>query len=94
MTRQSITGVIRKIHLYYFPHNGGLMGMRFFDADGNCIYESDKEENLFDYWIKKHEIFLNEGERIILLRKAATSCHTKKPVLPAKTSNAITAKNR
>ena len=38
MKRQSITGSIRKIHLFYrFAQLGGI---RFYDKDGKLIYES------------------------------------------------------
>ena len=39
LTRQNITGTIRKIHLYH-ADDAMLAGFRFYDADGELIYES------------------------------------------------------
>ena len=40
LRRTEITGTIRKIHIYCWPVYGTLEGLRFYDADGKCIYES------------------------------------------------------
>ena len=39
-TFRPITGVIRKIHLFYWPHDGTLFGIRLYDVTGTLIYES------------------------------------------------------
>ena len=63
LTRDLITGDIRKIHLYYWPGDGQLCGMRFYDGTGKMIYESAYKNAFSGY--SQHEILLNEGERII-----------------------------
>ena len=65
MTLKKITGEIRKIHLYYWPRNAVLAGMRFYDATGKMIYESADKYAFISSSVKQHEILLNEGERII-----------------------------
>ena len=54
--RQSITGDIRKIHLYHLADL--LCGMRFFDKDGKLIYESACKWVFTDSMIDQHEILL------------------------------------
>jgi len=65
LTLKKITGVIRKIHLYYYPGGGDLWGIRFFDADSALIYESAWKNAFTNSFYKKQEILLKEGERII-----------------------------
>ena len=65
MKRRPITGDIRKIQLYYYPHYAELRGIRFFNADGKMIYESACKRVFIDSYVEQHEILLNEGERII-----------------------------
>ena len=62
LLRQPINGEIRKIHLFYYPYTAQLMGIRFYDLDDKCIYESTCKGGLF---YDKHEILLNKGEKII-----------------------------
>ena len=59
-----INGDIRKIHLYH-NFDGTLLGLRFFDADGKCIYESARMDAFTSSNYKPDEIILNEGARIV-----------------------------
>ena len=57
LTRQKINGTIRKIHLYNHT-DGMLFAMRFYDADGQMIYET-AWKGAFTYpGVKQHEILL------------------------------------
>ena len=65
MKRKKITADIRKIILFYDRTNATLTGIRFYDADGEKIYTSAWKCGFYDDDTKRHEILLNEGERII-----------------------------
>ena len=58
MTRQTINGVIRKIILFYYPYDGMLGGIRFYDVTGQMIYESADKWQFTRSDVKQHEILL------------------------------------
>ena len=62
LTLQPIKDEIRKIVLYFKPENTWLCGLQFYGANGKCIYESACKDGFKE---TKHEILLNEGEKII-----------------------------
>ena len=49
----------------YHNEFASLQGIRFYDVDGNIIYESACHIAFCHPYFKKHEILLNEGEKII-----------------------------
>ena len=67
MSRQPITGDIRKIQIFYDPRyeDGRVLAMSFYDVTGKVFYESAYKEAFTRPNIKQNEILLNEGERII-----------------------------
>ena len=63
--RQSITGDIRKIVLFYWPDYARLCAMRFYDADSKMVYESAYKDPFINSGYRLHEILLQEGEKIV-----------------------------
>jgi len=57
LTRDPITGKIRKIVLYYHI-NEYLRAIRFFDAAGKKIYESSRKSIFTNFEAVAHEILL------------------------------------
>ena len=62
LTRRTITGEIRTIHIYYCKGVDRLYGFKFYDSAGKCIYESPYKLGLTGLNVKHLEIHLDEGE--------------------------------